>query len=381
MVRQLHRLKALRLNHLPIGVHRDGGGLMLQVTAPDVASWIFEYSINKRLREMGLGSLANTSLADARDRADAARKLKAQGIDPIGQRERERKEAALAAARTITFKAAAQRHIDLNKYGWRNAKHRQQWTNTLETYAYPVLGHLPVTSIDTSLVLKVIEPIWVAKPDTASRIRGRIESVLDSAKARGEREGDNPARWRGHLANLLPKRSKVRRVKHRPAMPYDEPPSFMEELQADPAVDAAALTFVILTWTRTSELKGATWPEVDFEAATWTVPEGRIKGEAMHRVPLTRPALEILRRMYEKQSDADRKDGFLFPGRKAGRALHENSLLLERDIRCITGRQVMDGFTLKSSIALHKFVAEQVPEFHYVLYQLALGSRDDGLYP
>src|ERR1700730_15969264 len=232
------------------GDYLDGRGLYLQVRNETSKSWLLKFSLDKRAREMGLGSAFDFTLADARDRRDALRKLIKQGIDPIGQRRTDEAARALERAKAITFKASASRYIAANRSGWKNIKHAAQWEATLKAYAYEIIGALPVQAIDTALVMKVLDPIWSTKSETASRVRGRIEAVIDTAKARGEYVGENPARWKGHLETLLPKRSKVRKVRHHPALPYNDLPAFMMDLRAQEGIAAAALEFQILTIAR-----------------------------------------------------------------------------------------------------------------------------------
>lgn len=225
----------------------DGGGLYLQISATGTKSWMFRYSINGRERQMGLGSLEAVDLAGARHLATDCRRLRSQGIDPIEHRNEQRAAARLAAASSMTFSDCAAAYVDSEKAGWRNAKHAAQWKSTLDTYAGPVFGALPVQAVDTAMVLRVLEPIWPTKNETASRVRGRIESVLDWATARGYRKGENPARWRGHCESLLPKPSKVKKVQHHAALPYDDLPDFMTKLAEQDGIAARALEFTILT--------------------------------------------------------------------------------------------------------------------------------------
>jgi integrase len=276
------------------GMHSDGGGLYLQVSESGAKSWIFRYSVNGKAHYHGLGPLQTVSLAQAREKAKACRHLVLDGIDPIAARRAKRNEQQLAAAKAITFRQCAEAYIQAHAAGWRNSRHAAQWPATLETYVYPVFGPLPVQAIDVGLVMKVLEPLWVAKPETASRVRGRIEAVLDWATARAYRQGENPARWRGHLENLLPKKSKVRRVEHHAALPYAELPAFMAELRQQGNIAARALEFLILTAARTGEVRGALWAEIDLKAHLWIIPAERTKAHREHRVPLSNPAAAIL---------------------------------------------------------------------------------------
>ncbi len=306
-------------------MYPDGGGLYLQVTASGARSWVYRYMLNGRPRYMGLGPLHTITLADARVKATEARRLRLAGVDPINARGDALAEARLEAARSITFKDAAERYMEAHKAGWRNAKHAAQWTSTLETYAYPVFGSLPVQGVDVGLVMRVLEPIWATKTETASRVRGRIESVLDWASARGYRLGENPARWRGHLENLLPRRSRVQKVKHHPALPYGEIGAFMVDLRRQEGTAASALNFLVLTAGRTGEVIGARWGEFNVQEASWTVPAERVKSGREHRVPLSPAALTIINAMQDVRA-TEHGDGFVFPGRKRGRPLSDAGL-------------------------------------------------------
>jgi integrase len=316
----LTALKVTRLREP--GMYPDGGGLFLQVTKSG-RSWVYRYMIAGRSREMGLGSAATISLAEARRRRDDAKRKRDLGIDPIEQRRHEKAKAHLDAAKAMTFREAASAYIDANKVAWRNAKHRTQWTSTLETYAYPIFGKVSVQSVDTTLVLKALEPIWSVKPETASRVRGRVEAILDWAKVRGFRDGENPARWRGHLAMILPPRAKVRKVVHHASLPYQEISAFMADLRARESIAAKALEFAILTAARTGEVLGAQWSEIDIDARTWVVPEGRMKAGRQHRVSLSDAAIVVLGHMRQHRRD----DDLLFPGLKRGKPLNSRALL------------------------------------------------------
>ena len=330
MARVTYRLTAIEVEALKRrGLYPDGDGLYLRITGTGTKSWIYRYSIDGRLRDMGLGPLASVSLAKARKLAAECRRQRSDGTDPIKAREAERAAQKLALARTTSFKECAERLIAAHEAGWRNAKHRQQWRNTLGTYAYPVLGHLPVGAVDTGLVMEVLEAIWTRKPETAGRVRGRIEVVLNWAKANGLRSGENPAAWRGHLDQLLPARAKVRRVKHHPALAYGELPAFMHELRAKDGISARALELAILTASRTGEVLGARFDEFDLDARLWTVPVERMKGGKAHRVPLSPRAAAIV-----KEAAEVRLNEYVFPGWKQGRPLSSMALLmLLRDLR------------------------------------------------
>jgi integrase len=330
MARKVERLTALKVEKAKRpGMYADGAGLYLQVTSEGAKSWIYRFSLNGKAREMGLGSLSALGLADARAEAATCRRLRQGGIDPIEARKAERAERKVEAAKATTFKQAAESYISAHRAGWRNAKHASQWQNTLATYAYPLIGELPIHTIDTDLVLKVLQQeviessgkaavtLWQAKPETAGRLRGRMEAILDAAKARGVREGENPARWRGHLDHMLPPKAKVRRVKHHPALPYAELPAFIEALRAQEGVAARALEFSILTAARTNETIRAVSNEIDGLKKLWTVPGDRMKAGREHRVPLSARALAIL----EAPDLRTAESPFLFPGGKQGEPL------------------------------------------------------------
>jgi integrase len=336
MGRQLHKLSpaAIRNAKRP-GLYGDGAGLWLDVhERTDVSgkklapgkSWIFRFMLNGRARSMGLGALHTVSLAEARDRARAARQKLLDGVDPLDQREAARAAAALEAAKAITFKTAAEQFIEAHKAGWKNAKHAEQWPATLETYAYPIIGALPVQAIDTGLVLKVLEPIWTTKPETANRVRGRIENVLDWARVRGYRTGDNPARWKGHLDQTLPAKAKVRQAKHHAALPYAQIGDFVPALRAQNGTAARAMEFTILTAARTGEVIGARWNEIDLDEKLWVVPAERMKAGREHRVPLAPRAVEILKSLRPAKGEP-KADAFVFGGDKPGMALSNMAML------------------------------------------------------
>lgn len=300
------------------GYHCDGGGLYLQVTATGARSWIYRYANADRRHEMGLGPYPGVTLKAAREKAAELRVLRAAGKDPLDER-----RTMLASKRSsVTFREAAEAYIAAHAPSWRNAKHGDQWRNTLAAYAYPVLGDLSVAEIDTGLVLKVLEPIWTVKTETAKRVRGRIECVLDWAAARKYRAGENPARWRGHLDKLLARPTKVRTVRHHAALPYAEIPAFMAALAAQDGIAPKALAFCILTATRTSEAVGARWAEID--GTTWTIPGDRMKSGREHRVPLAEAAQVIVDDMRRLRGD---RDHFVFPGGRPGKPLSNMALL------------------------------------------------------
>ena len=302
----------------------DGGGLWLQVRDADHKSWVFRYRLDGRSREMGLGPVVLLPLKEARDRAIAARRLLLDGVDPLDVRQ-EAKAARKVATDALTFRQTAMRYIAAHNAGWKNPKHAAQWGATLATYVYPWFGDRPVAAVDTGDVMKAVEPIWSEKPETASRVRGRIESILDYAKSRGWRAGENPARWKGHVANLLPKKTKVRAVEHHAALPWADIGTFMAALEAEAGTAALALRFTILTAARTGETIGATWAEIDLAGATWTIPAARMKAGREHRVPLSPAAMGLL--MALPGSNGAEPGGYVFGGGKAGKPLSNMAML------------------------------------------------------
>jgi integrase len=322
MARQSHRLSAVKVASITKpGYHADGGNLYFRVAPSGARGWIFRYGLNGRKRDAGLGAYPTISLAKAREQATRFRQLVATGVDPIEQRDSERSTARAAAAKKSSFAECAAAYIQSHEDAWRHPRHQGQWVYSIERYVNPVIGHLPPDAIDTGLVLKIIEPLWKTIPETASRIRGRIEMILDWAKVRGHRGGENPARWRGHLAQILPPRSKVRTVEHFPALPYADAGAFMAELRADDNTAARALEFVILTVARTTEVLEATWDEIDRRERAWTLPPGRMKGGRVHRVPLSDAALAVVDAMAKTRTGA-----FIFPGQKAGASLTRGAM-------------------------------------------------------
>ena len=322
MARAIARLKDVTVRKATKpGMLADGGGLYLRIGPTGGKSWVFRYRRAGRLHDVGLGPLHTVGLAEARQNALAHRQARLNGIDPLERRRAGRAAAVLDAARAISFAACAQQYVDSHKAGWRSAKHAAQWPASLDVYVYPVFGSLSVQAIDVGLVLKVIEPIWTVKPETASRVRGRIESVLDWATARGYRNGENPARWRGHLENLLPKKSKVRRVEHYAALPYAEIAEFMVGLRQQEGIAARALEFAILTAARSGEVLGARWNEINLAERLWTISAERMKAGREHRLPLSDAALSVVERMA-----ALRQGDFVFPGAKAGRPISDPAM-------------------------------------------------------
>ena len=330
MPRTINRLSARRVDtEKRPGLHSDGGGLNLRVAQFEkngeswiTKSWLFRYQLNGKERRMGLGSVQTVSLAEAREEAARWRKELRTGADPIELRKTERARVAINSAKSMTFQDCAASYIKAHRSAWRNAKHELQWSRTLESYAYPVFGNLPVSAIDIGLVTKVLEPIWSTKTETASRVRGRIEAILDWATVRQYREGENPARWKGNLDKLLPGRSKVRTVKHHAALPYDDISEFMTELGEREGIAARGLEFLILTAARTGEVMDAVWSEFNLDENMWTIPAERMKAGREHRVSLSTEAAGIIADlMAMKISD------YVFPGSAANRPLSNMAFL------------------------------------------------------
>lgn len=302
------------------GMHAVGGvpGLYLQVGEGAARSWILRANVAGKRRDIGLGSYPAVSLAAARQKAQAHRESIQGGQDPVVAKRAAKSALAAERARAVTFMDAAKRYIKNHAQGWSNPKHRSQWENTLEAYVYPVIGAMVVADVDTPAVLRVLQPIWHTKTETASRIRGRIESVLDAATAQGLRQGPNPAQWKGHLALTLPARSKIAPIKHQKAVPVDEVPAFYKDVAEAEGIGAVALRFLLLTCVRSSEARGATWEEVDLERRVWTIPASRMKAKREHRVPLSDAVIEILKSL-------PTREGLLFVGMK-GKPLSDMTL-------------------------------------------------------
>jgi integrase len=323
MGRSLNKLSARAVEtETKRGLHGDGGGLWLQVSPSETKSWVFRFTLRGTSRTMGFGPYPDVSLAEAREKATDGRAKLREWIDPIEARKRERQRMALESAKGMSFAACAEAYIEGHEAGWRNPKHVSQWRNTIATYASPVFGALPVQDVDTGLVMKVLEPLWRSKPETASRLRGRLERVLDWATVRQYREGENPARWRGHLSALLPARSKVRAVEHHPALPYDRIGEFIAEVRALDSTSARALEFLIMTAGRTSEVIEARWTEIDSAKRVWTVPGVRMKAGKEHRVPLSDAAMAVL-----ETQRRNAMNEFVFPGARPGCPLSNMALL------------------------------------------------------
>jgi integrase len=318
MSRVLHRLSdiAVRAKKRP-GYVADGGNLYLRVAPGGSKQWMFRFALRGRTRDAGLGPYPTISLVQARQEAERLRRLVAAGVDPIEARNEEREAARVAAAKGLTFAACAREFIASHEGGWRGPRTAKLWRAALAAHVYPVFGNEPVGDVDTTLVLRSLQPIWAETPVMAGRVRSMIETVLDSAKVRGLRDGQNPAQWRGHLDHLLPSRRKVRREQHHPALPFAEIPAFMAELRAtDHDLSARLLEFLILTASRSGEARGARWDEIDFKQVMWVIPPERMKGEREHKVPLSPRAVVILKQMGEV-----RLSEFVFPGQSKSRPI------------------------------------------------------------
>ena len=334
MARAIHKLTARAAETLAKpGRHSDGGGLYLSISGEGRRRWVFLYTWRGKQREAGLGAAGKggVSLKAAREKAAERRALVKAGVDPIAEWNKANPE------EVRSFGKAADDYLAVHQGGFRNEKHKAQWAMTLTRYCEPIRG-MPVDAVDTEAVLSVLKPLWTRAPETASRLRGRIESVLDAAKARGfiEHNEANPARWRGHLDKLLPKRAKLTRG-HHAAMPYAEVPAFIAELRQRPATAARALEFCILTATRSGEALAARWDEMDFEGKVWTVPAERTKAGREHRIPLSERAVDILREM-----EAERAGEFVFPGQRPGRPL--SGMAFEMLLRRINSPYTAHGF-------------------------------------
>jgi len=331
-------LTALEIKNAKPGLHSDGAGLYLHVGPTGGASWIFRYQLNRRRREMGIGSLAALTAPEARAKAASLKAMVAGGHDPLDARraaqatEREAVAAAVTQKAPRTFRDAAERHIAMKETGWSNPKHRQQWANTLETYAYPFIGDMPVGDITSAHVLDVLLPIWPVKPETASRVRMRVEAVLNSAKLLGWRSGENPAVWRGGLEAALPPKSRVKAVRHHASLPWQQVAAFMADLRARSGIGARALEFTVLTAARSGEVRHAQWAEIKEDL--WIVPAVRMKARREHRVPLSLAALNLLKQMPRIQGCP-----LVFPGTRL-------SPLSDMSLSAVLKRMDLGAFTV-----------------------------------
>lgn len=320
MASLINKLSAILVKRLEKpGRYGDGGGLWLQVTPTTSKSWIFRFMIDGKQHEMGLGSINTIDLAEARAKARECRRMLLEGVDPLAQRRSAKAARTLKEAKRITFDQCAAEYIDAHRGTWKNAKHVAQWKSTLATYAGPVIGKLAVADVETDLVVKVLMPIWRSKTETAVRLRGRIESILDWAATRKFRHGENPARWKGHLENLLPDPNKIAPVKNHPALPWREIPGFVQLMKEKEGASARAIEFTILTACRSGEVRGARWSEIDVKAKLWTVPAERMKAGKEHRVPLSTAAMALLLSL-------ERHGDLVFPGRDKETLLSDMSL-------------------------------------------------------
>lgn len=325
MARQKHKLSAIFVKNISKpGYYGDGNGLWLQVSKAGTKSWVFRFQIDKQRHEMGLGSASVVGLADARAAAVELRKALVAGINPLQQRREQQAAARLARARETTFQQAADTYIKVHRSGWRNPKHAAQWESTIREYVGPVFGNLSIQAIDTALVQRALGQIWNEKHETASRLRGRIERILDWAGAAGLRTGENPARWKGNLEYLLPRIAKSDRVTHHPALPIQQLHKFMQELRSQSGVAALALELLVLTAARTSEVLEATWDEFDLAERVWTIPASRMKAKKEHRVPLSDAALRVL----DKAKQLSGTGEFVFPGARPARPLSNMALIV-----------------------------------------------------
>jgi len=300
------------------GRYADGGGLYLVVTRGGTRSWAFRFTVAGRAHEMGLGPAHTVGLADAREKARQCRRQLLDGTDPLAQR----REAKAPPVASLTFGEVAELYLAAHAPGWRSVVHERQWRNSLRDHVLPTLGGMSVAAIDTGAVMRVLEPIWASKPETASRARQRMESILDYAAARGWRNGDNPARWKGHLANLLPAPGRVKPLVHHPAMRWQDVPAFVASLASRQGMAARALLYTVLTAARSGEARGATWGELDLANAIWTLPGARMKAGQAHRVPLSAAVLALLPRHPEEAQP----DTLVFPGGKDGNPLSDVAL-------------------------------------------------------
>ena len=318
-------LTALEIKHAKEGMHADGNGLYLRVQASGAKSWIFRFQLNGKRREMGIGTLDHKAPQEARAEAATLISLVRAGTDPIENR-RLVEAAAIAAAQdavalATTFDEVADEYIKTHKAGWKNTKHAQQWENTLAAYASPIIGKKPVGDVSTEDILRILQPIWTTKTETASRLRSRLELVLSYAKAMKWRQGENPAMWRGHLDALLPPAAKVKKVRHHPALPYNQAAGFMVALRTHAGSAARALEFAILTATRSGEARLAKWQEFDLEKRLWTIPAERMKAEREHWVPLSDQAIALIKALPKIDGNE-----YLFPGDRARKPLSDMTL-------------------------------------------------------
>ncbi|WP_186207449.1 tyrosine-type recombinase/integrase [Burkholderia gladioli] len=338
-MRTLNRLTTIQVTRAKRpGVYSDGGGLYLQVTRTLAKSWLFRYMRQGKARGMGLGPVHTVSLVDAREKALDCRRQLINGIDPLADKLAKRRAAKRDRVPSLPFRDCAAQYIEAHRGSWKNEKHAAQWESTLTTYAHPVIGDTPVVEIDTDDIVKILEPIWATKTETATRLRGRIESILAWATVRRYRAGLNPARWKGHLDQLLAKPSRLQKVKHHAALPYAEVCSFMALLKAREGIAVMALQLAILTASRTNEVIAALGSEFDLDASIWTIPGERMKSGREHRVPLSTTSIELLKPLLDIHPDA-----FVFPAARNGKHL-SNMAMLELLKRMGRGDLTVHGF-------------------------------------
>ena len=360
MGRALHRLSAVQIKALAPGMHNDGHGLYLRVSDAGTRSWIFRFTLGGKTRDMGLGSTNVVSLASARRRAQELRELRQRGIDPITHQQASVAASRVAQAKSISFRETAERYIASHEATW-SRKHHTTYVGTLRDHVYPVIGALPVSVIDTTLVLQVLESLWRDKTETGSRVRGRIEAILDWSRVAGLRDGPNPAAWKGHLSHMLPRRSHVRAVEHYKALDYREMPAFVARLRAESSMNARLLEFIVLTACRLGEARGATWDEIDLPTATWSIPPARMKMSRLHRVPLSTPAVALLRDL-----QAIRRGDAVFVGRDFGRAA--GATATRALVRQLTGQSI----TIHGARATFKTWASEQTDYPRELIEMSL---------
>lgn len=340
------------------GLYADGGGLYLQVTAGG-RSWLFKYTLRGRTHEMGLGSLKAFTLVEARKRARAARQQLADGVDPLAAKRAQRAQNRADRGKTITFKQEAEAYIRAHCRSWKNDKHGNQWRSTMQTYVYPIIGAVPVFDVDTKHVVEILEPIWPTKTETAHRVRGRIERVLNRAASQGHRQGENPARWKGHLEHVFPNRRRVSPVVHHPALPYGEMAGFMTALRRQNGAAARALELTILCAVRTSDTIGATWSEIDLERGIWILPLERTKTREL-RVPLSPAAAALIR-----QLEPGGRDQYLFRG-------HKDNPLSNNAMLALLRRMRRRDITVHGFRSTFKDWAADCTEFDNIVSEMAL---------
>jgi integrase len=337
----LGKLTAKQIENLTTaGTYEDGDGLRLLIKPNGKKYWVLRFQLAGKRREMGLGTYPAVGLKEARQNSSDKRRLLRDGIDPLQARDDERTAQQAAEhhriRKSVTFQDVSNDYIEAHRAGWKNVKHAQQWTNTLATYATPIIGELATSQITTEHLLEILKPIWASKAETASRVRNRIELVLDAAKARGLREGENPARWRGHLDKLLPPSSKAKRTQNHPALPYSELSRFMQALNSVEGLSASALKMTILTACRTSEVLEADWGEVDLKAKLWSIPAARMKAGKAHTVPLSDPLIALLEGLPRIKGSL-----LLFPGSRKGRPISNMAMLMT--LRRMDQKDLEDG--------------------------------------